>query len=96
VTGAEVEDAILHRNVPVKHDALPKFDAVLFASASAVQSFVDQWGAAALNDKAVVAMGEPTARCLAEHGIEHAVKADDATTEATVLALAAVLECRTL
>jgi uroporphyrinogen III methyltransferase/synthase len=96
VTGAEVEDAILHRNVPVKHDALPKFDAVLFASASAVQSFVDQWGVDALNCQVVATMGEPTAKCLAEHGIEHAVKADSATTEATVLALAAVLECRTL
>ena len=96
-TGAEVEDAVLYRNVPIEHDALPVFDTALFASASAVQSFIDQWSVDALKNKPVAAMGEPTENRLAKHGIEHAVKADDATTEATVLALAAAaLECRTL
>ena len=44
--------------------ALPPFDDVFFASASAVESFVARYGAGALRGKGVLVMGEPTRAAL--------------------------------
>ncbi len=82
--GAEVDDAVLYRNEPAPCDALPPFDAVFFASASAVEVFLGRFGAAALEGKDVLAMGGPTARA----GIAPTVAAAVSTVRDAVAALA--------
>lgn len=64
-TGAEVKDVVLYENRFIKYDRCPEFDAAYFASASAVESFVSQWGAGLLNGKTVLAIGGPTQKALA-------------------------------
>ena len=63
--GGLVDDVVLYDNefcssAPV----LPPFDDVFFASASAVESFVAQYGAAKLRGKGLYVMGEPTRAAL--------------------------------
>ena len=65
--GAQVDDVVLYDNefcspAPV----LPPFDDVFFASASAVESFVAQYGAAKLRGKGLYVMGEPTRAALSK------------------------------
>ncbi len=67
--GAEVEDCILYENRFIEYPQQPNFDAAFFASASAVESFVVQWGAEALAGKTVLAIGEPTRRALTAAGV---------------------------
>ena len=63
--GAQVDDFILYDNVAVAHaDPLPPFDAVHFASASAVEAFVAAYGVSALHGKDIFVMGEPTRAAL--------------------------------
>ena len=63
--GAQVDDFILYDNVAVLHaDPLPPFDAVHFASASAVEAFVAAYGVSSLRGKDVFVMGEPTRAAL--------------------------------
>ncbi len=63
--GAQVDDFILYDNVAVAHaDPLPPFDAVHFASASAVEAFVAAYGVSSLRGKDVFVMGEPTRAAL--------------------------------
>lgn len=68
--GAEVDDAILYDNRFVQYDRCPEFDTVFFASASAVESFIEQWGVDALNSKTILTMGQPTARALKKSGVD--------------------------
>ena len=59
--GAEVDDVVLYANrACAPEGALPPFDDVFFASASAVESFVARYGAGALRGKGVFVMGGPT------------------------------------
>ena len=64
--GASVEDVVLYDNVPVRREGrpLPPCEAVFFASASAVEAFLDQYGAKVLARKKLYVMGEPTRRAL--------------------------------
>jgi uroporphyrinogen-III synthase len=63
--GARVEDAVLYDNVLVRREGkLPPCDAVFFASASAVEAFLAQYGAKALARKELYVMGEPTRNAL--------------------------------
>ena len=64
--GASVEDVVLYDNVPVRREGrpLPPYEAVFFASASAVEAFLEQYGAKALARKELYVMGEPTRRAL--------------------------------
>jgi uroporphyrinogen-III synthase len=88
--GAVVDDCILYRNEPIQHDALPGFDAVLFASGSAVESFETQWGLEPpLRGKLVAAIGEPTSAALRGRGRAPDVVGPEATVDATLEALAA-------
>lgn len=77
--GADVEDAIIYDNERIDHGELPGFDAVFFASSSAVDSFVEQWGAAALAGKTICVIGKPTAQALEKHGLRHDIMAREAT-----------------
>ncbi|HCE42499.1 MAG TPA: uroporphyrinogen-III C-methyltransferase [Lentisphaeria bacterium] len=58
--GAAVTEEVIYRNVPVKHEKLPDFDAVLFASSSAVESFRDNFGLEKLKGNYTVVIGKPT------------------------------------
>jgi uroporphyrinogen III methyltransferase/synthase len=89
--GAQVEDVVLYRNEDVRYDTLPVFDAAFFASASAVESFVRQFGVQALGGKKIVALGKPTSAALNAVGITPSCVAPSATVESAILSLAAAL-----
>ena len=90
-TGAAVDDAVICRNRPVAHEVLPAFDTVFFASASAVESFIDQWGAEALKGKIICVIGRPTANALEQHGRAPDVIAREATVMGAIDSLAAFI-----
>jgi uroporphyrinogen-III synthase len=92
--GVEADDVVLYRNEPMPREILPAFDAALFASRSAVNAFVRRWGAGALTDKTVAAIGPPTQDALRECGLPDAAVPEEATVEAAMLALAARLVAR--
>ena len=63
--GAKVDDVVLYENrACAPEGALPPFDDVFFASASAVESFFARYGAKALHGKGVLVMGGPTRAAL--------------------------------
>ena len=64
--GASVEDIVLYDNKPVAREErpLPPCDAVFFASASAVEAFLDQYGAKSLARPEIYVIGEPTRHAL--------------------------------
>ena len=63
---ATVDDVVLYDTEPVRREgvALPKFDAVFFASTSGVESFLLQYGAKKLSRKEIYVIGDPTLRAL--------------------------------
>ena len=87
--GAVVTDSVILRHHPVAHPGIPPFDAVLFASRSAVTAFLDRDDAPALQEKTVAAIGHPTADELARRGITGIITGREATMEALISALAA-------
>lgn len=94
--GYTVTDRILYRNVPITVNGIPSFDAVMFASASAVEQFGIQVGVAALNGKPVVAIGQPTALALKRLGIDNPIIPAESTVDGALYALAADCVNRTL
>ncbi len=87
-TGAEVEDVILYDNVRVEHDELPEFDTVFFASASGVESFIEQWGGEALAGKTISVIGKPTAQALEKQNLKPDIIAREATIPGAIQSLA--------
>lgn len=87
--GATVDDCILYRNRPITYVEKPDFDVVFFASASAVEAFVQQWRAASLMAKFVVAIGKPTLAALAKCGVAVDLVPPEATVESSMETLAA-------
>ena len=87
--GATVDDVVLYDNEPVRDQRLPAFDAVFFASASAVEAFAELWGMAPLTGRAVAALGDPTRAALAARGVGTIIGGREATVEACLLALGA-------
>ena len=86
--GAVVEDVILYSNEPVAYESAPPFDSVFFASASAVEVFVDLWGSELLEDKTVVAIGIPTVAALEQRGVDVDVVGREATVPGAMEELA--------
>lgn len=86
--GAHVTDCVLYHNVIVRYPEIPEFDSVYFASASAVESFVEQWGADALKNKKVLAIGGPTQTSLKSFGLKADIIGEMATVERSLYALA--------
>jgi uroporphyrinogen-III synthase len=95
--GHEVQDCQLYVNAPVRLSSkLPGCDAVFFASGSAVDAFVANWGVEPLRERLTAAIGRPTAKRLAELGITATAVASDSTAADTIQALAAALIAREL
>jgi len=86
--GAEVDDVELYENRFIQYERCPEFDAVFFSSASAVESFVSQWGADALSAKTVLAIGGPTLDTLATAGAQATLTGSMATVEKSLFELA--------
>lgn len=87
--GAEVDDCVLYQNEPIAYDTAPRFDAVFFASASAVEAFASQWGLGLIEGKTVVAIGRPTVAALEKLGARADLTGPEATVESSIEALAA-------
>ena len=86
--GASVEDVQLYVNEPITYRSMPACDAVLFASASAVEAFTAQSSNTALDGKTVVTIGKPTSAALVSFGREPDVIAAEATIDGAIEALA--------
>ncbi|MDD2598477.1 MAG: hydroxymethylbilane synthase [Kiritimatiellae bacterium] len=86
--GALVHDELLYKNEFVHYPELPEFEIVFFASASAVDSYVEQAGAGSLSGKFVLTIGQPTADALVQHGIHCDCVADKATVNGAIESLA--------
>ena len=86
--GAKVDDCILYRNEPITYDSRPDFDAVFFASASAVEAFDGLWGVASLKGRIVAAIGKPTLTALQTRSVAADVVPPEATVESSIEALA--------
>ena len=86
-TFAQVEDAIICRNRIVRTE-VPVCDVVFFASVSAVESFIEQFGVEALEGKQAAVIGTLDAAALKAHGIEQVSAPKRSTVEAAVEALA--------
>jgi len=92
----EIEDAIIYDNEQITHEELPPFDAVFFASASGVESFITQWGVQSLENKTSVVIGKPTAEAMQANGIEPDVLAKTATIPGAINALAQYFVSRSI
>jgi len=86
--GSKVTDCVLYRNEAIKYDVLPEFDAVFFASASAVEVFLSQWPEKALRGRTIAAIGRPTRESLGSHGLTADVTGREATVESCLETLA--------
>ncbi len=88
LTAATVDDVQLYTNEPVTYPDLPAFDAVFFASASAVEAFMAQASKETLQGKTVVTIGRPTSATLLSFGREPDVVAAEATVDGAIESLA--------
>jgi len=88
--GARVDDVVLYRNESAARGVLPDYDAVFFASGSAVDAFAAAWGldAGAMRDKYVIAIGGPTTAALARYNVVPNQVGPEATVESCLLAYA--------
>ena len=86
--GLIVDDQILYHNEMITYDNHPEFDAVLFASASAVEAFDNLWGFDILKNKTILTIGKPTKKLLEEKGITEIVIGREATVKASLYTLA--------
>jgi uroporphyrinogen III methyltransferase/synthase len=94
--GLVAEDCILYQNEVILYERLPAFDAIFFASASAVEAFEDQRGLATLEGVIVAAIGRPTIEALKARGITAGAIGREATVESCLRALAALCVGRSL
>jgi len=83
-----VDDRILYRNEKITYDSCPGFDAVFFASVSAVEAFDDLWGFDILKNKTILTIGNPTVKLLEEKGITEVLTGSEATVETCLNTLA--------
>lgn len=89
--GFRVTDCVLYNNEPVYPERIPAFDAVFFASASAVDAWLAWQPPDSLAGKTVMAMGQPTLAALDKHGVHVERLALEATVESAIQTLAAVM-----
>ena len=84
----EVDDCVLYENLPVHYNHQPFFDIVFFASASAVEVFMNLWSVESLKEKIVLAIGKPTALVLERWGRPADLISDEATVPGAIEFLA--------
>jgi uroporphyrinogen III methyltransferase / synthase len=84
----EVDDCVLYENAPIDYNQRPIFDVVFFASASAVEVFMNLWSRESLKGKTVLAIGKPTALALERMGRPADLISDEATVSGAVKFLA--------
>jgi uroporphyrinogen-III synthase len=89
--GFRVRDCVLYTNEALRPDRVPVFDAVFFASASAVEAFLAIRPPESLAGKAVVALGRPTLAALERSGIRAVRASPDATAAAAIETLAVTM-----
>jgi uroporphyrinogen-III synthase len=82
-----VDDVVICRNQLVRCE-MPGCDVIFFASVSAVESFVAQFGVEKLEGKEVVVIGARDAEALRSRGVSNLVAPRRATVEDAVAALA--------
>ena len=87
--GLKVHDLVVYKNERIAYAARPEFDAVFFASASAVEAYVELWGADSLAGRTILAIGTPTEHALQAAGLRADVMGFTATVEGAITALAA-------
>lgn len=85
--GFSVTDQVVIKNQVNAQPALPCFDAVFFASRSAVCALLDREDAPDLSGRLVVAIGLPTAAELERRGVKRVLMGKEATVRAALLAL---------
>ena len=86
--GMQVADTVLYSSAPTDVQELPDCEAVLFASGSAVDVFVEKWGAEAMQARLAGALGSSTARAIARSGQDPVAVSLQPTIEDAVTALA--------
>jgi len=86
--GAQVDDVLLYRNLPIPQAEKPDFEVAFFASASAVEAYAAQWGVATLQGTVVVAIGKPTLTALQTCGVTADLVPPEATVESSFACLA--------
>lgn len=89
--GYRVADCVLYANQPIRPERIPAFDAVFFASASAVEAFMALAPSAALAGKMVAAIGRPTQAALEKYGVSVDALGVEATAPSAVETLAAIM-----
>ncbi len=65
----KITDKILYKNEYVSYNDKPEFDFAVFASSSAVKSFIKNWGINSLEGKTVVAVGTKTKSTILNNSI---------------------------
>ncbi|MCJ8330244.1 MAG: uroporphyrinogen-III C-methyltransferase [Lentisphaeria bacterium] len=83
-----VDDCILYANTEKQQEMLYEFDIIYFSSGSTVDSFINQFGKDALQDKFILAIGKPTLHSLEKHGLKADLVPEQSTTNASIYALA--------
>lgn len=87
--GYLVQDEVLYLTLDKQYDKLPEFDDIVFASSSATESFISQFGKDALSGKRISAIGKPTEHTLRKHlGDIQIIKAPDESIASCITALA--------
>ena len=87
--GYNIKDIILYKNVMKAYSNIPEFDVCLFASASAVESFIENFGFELLKDKLFVAIGKPTYDALKKISPDtEIILSENATIESMIKTLA--------
>lgn len=67
--GFTVEEVHICDNRMVLYSSLPKFDAIIFSSGSAIESFITQFGRIELSGKILSILGVPSERVLDKHNL---------------------------
>jgi len=84
----QVDDCVLYHNQGKHHSELPQYDTIIFASASAVEQYIIQFGKESLQNKTISVIGQPTILALNKYKCKVSVIAHEATMEGCVTSLA--------
>jgi len=68
--GYEINEMELYKNDEIKYYSVPLFDYVVFASSSAINTFINNFGSDKLANKTIVVFGKPTEKTLKSYNIK--------------------------